>query len=93
MTAWEIASFGNLPYPLLTNAEVVAHVHGGHSLGGPRAFPPSVWEVLARTLAHLPADRPTFAAVAADLDGARLALPTGSCSPSSRLAAPAPFFE
>ena len=79
---WEVYTRGFVPYDLLQSDEVVAaHVCGGGRLDQPAGCPDAVYGVMRACWAQRPQERPSFATLAAWLQGiargedARPALP------------------
>jgi len=68
VTAWELLTGGDVPYAFLDSNEAVAErVCSGHRLARPAGCPDGLWDLLQRTWAEKPADRPTFTELANDL--------------------------
>eukprot|EP01136_Pigoraptor_vietnamica_P010892 Opistho-1_new@49102 len=70
VTAWELYSFGAIPYGLVENAEVPLLLAKGHRLERPPCCPMDVFEVLMACWSMDPAERPTFDEIFASLEEA-----------------------
>lgn len=83
MQAWEIACFANLPYPQLTNSEVVGYVKQEKLLAPPRPCPEGLWEIVSKCLVASPKARPSIATVLRDLEGLLAILPGDATATTS----------
>ncbi|KAL5250255.1 hypothetical protein ACHWQZ_G016104 [Mnemiopsis leidyi] len=65
--AWEVFSFGALPYQHLTNQQVMVNICKGERLDRPHLCPEGLWEVLLKCWADKPDERIMFTAILAFL--------------------------
>ncbi|XP_063688184.1 tyrosine-protein kinase transmembrane receptor Ror-like [Bolinopsis microptera] len=63
--AWEVFSFGALPYQHLTNQQVMVNICKGERLDRPHLCPDGLWEVLLKCWADTPDERIQFQALLA----------------------------
>lgn len=57
---YEIITRGKVPYPSMTNQEVITAVEGGYRLGKPTNCPQAFWEIMSDCWNKDPNNRPTF---------------------------------
>ncbi|XP_051501475.1 tyrosine-protein kinase SRK2 [Myxocyprinus asiaticus] len=57
---YEIVTFGQMPYPTLTNYQVVQKLHTGYRMSCPLNCPKHLYEIMCDCWREVPADRPTF---------------------------------
>uniref|UniRef100_A0A2K5DI55 Tyrosine-protein kinase receptor n=1 Tax=Aotus nancymaae TaxID=37293 RepID=A0A2K5DI55_AOTNA len=60
---WEIFSLGYMPYPGLTNQEVLDFVVAGGRMDPPRGCPGPVYRIMTQCWQHQPELRPSFASI------------------------------
>ncbi|ODM95791.1 Proto-oncogene tyrosine-protein kinase ROS [Orchesella cincta] len=60
ITAWEIMTLGQQPYPARNNLEVLHYVRGGGRLHQPLHCPQSLSQLMLRCWEYNPGNRPTF---------------------------------
>ena len=65
---WEIFTYGNKPYPLLTNEEVAQQVSNGYRMTPSENCPAEVKELMQDCWKQNPDERPTFANIYDKLD-------------------------
>lgn len=68
---WEIYSFGRVPYPRITLADVVKHVENGYRMEAPEGCPSEIYEIMRQAWHLEPELRPTFAIISVKLDQLR----------------------
>ncbi|KAI4878618.1 hypothetical protein NFI96_024185 [Prochilodus magdalenae] len=56
----EIMTFGQMPYPGLTNYQVVQKLHTGYRMACPPRCPKPLYDIMMECWNDTPADRPTF---------------------------------
>ncbi|KAJ8305071.1 hypothetical protein KUTeg_017377 [Tegillarca granosa] len=64
---WEIFSYALLPYPGMSNSEVMVYVHQGKRLSLPEGCPNSIFKVMENCWNLLPEFRPTFEEIVKEL--------------------------
>lgn len=57
---WELFSDGKIPYPSLSNKQVVEEVLSGFRLSKPDKCPESMWNIVMKCWEKNPKDRPNF---------------------------------
>ncbi|XP_051952245.1 tyrosine-protein kinase SRK2 [Xyrauchen texanus] len=57
---YEIVTFGQMPYPTLTNYQVVQKLQTGYRMSCPLSCPKYLYEIMCDCWREVPADRPTF---------------------------------
>lgn len=57
---YEIVTFGQMPYPALTNYQVVQKLSTGYRMSCPPSCPKYMYEIMCDCWKEVPADRPTF---------------------------------
>ncbi|XP_036438445.1 uncharacterized protein LOC118816046 isoform X2 [Colossoma macropomum] len=57
---YEIMTFGQMPYPTLTNFHVVQKLRSGYRMSCPATCPQILYEIMMECWKDMPADRPTF---------------------------------
>lgn len=57
---WELFSYGQIPYPGMTNTEVIQRVIAGYRLDCPQGCPKELYELMGRCWHHKPEARPSF---------------------------------
>nr|XP_054758504.1 leukocyte tyrosine kinase receptor-like [Lytechinus pictus] len=60
---WEIISLGFMPYPGMSNQEVIQFVAAGERMNPPRSCPQPVFNLMSQCWRHIPEDRPSFTTV------------------------------
>eukprot|EP00096_Caligus_rogercresseyi_P012433 TRINITY_DN520_c0_g1_i2.p1 TRINITY_DN520_c0_g1~~TRINITY_DN520_c0_g1_i2.p1 ORF type:complete len:465 (+),score=103.02 TRINITY_DN520_c0_g1_i2:169-1395(+) len=65
---WEIYSFGRVPYPRISLADVMKYVEKGHQMEIPEGCPQSIYDVMKQTWNRDPDQRPTFSQVRRTLE-------------------------
>eukprot|EP00051_Salpingoeca_urceolata_P027048 m.479825 g.479825 ORF g.479825 m.479825 type:complete len:877 (-) comp21612_c0_seq1:272-2902(-) len=60
VTLFELVTFGSMPYPGLSNAQVVNHVVSGKHMGKPASCPAEVYELMEETWLAEAKERPSF---------------------------------
>ena len=61
---WEIMSYAaTLPYPTLSNAEVIAYVHGRNYLSQPENCPDTIYSLMLESWKYEPSKRITFSSL------------------------------
>ncbi|KRX20064.1 Tyrosine-protein kinase abl-1 [Trichinella nelsoni] len=66
---WEIATYGQTPYPGVEFSEVYTLLEKGFRMESPAGCPASVYRLMLQCWRWSPADRPTFREIAVALDG------------------------
>ncbi|PRP83930.1 fer (fps/fes related) tyrosine kinase (phosphoprotein NCP94) [Planoprotostelium fungivorum] len=61
--AWEIFSFGELPYNMMDNRQAVKHVENGKRMDKPARCPEEVWKIILSCWSYEPESRPTFVSI------------------------------
>ncbi len=56
----ELITYGRIPYPGMTNAEVLQQVERGYRMPCPPGCPENLFTVMIDCWKHYPEDRPTF---------------------------------
>uniref|UniRef100_F1L251 Tyrosine-protein kinase n=2 Tax=Ascaris TaxID=6251 RepID=F1L251_ASCSU len=56
----ELVTYGRLPYPGMTNAEVLQQVENGYRMACPPGCPPQLYEIMLQCWHKEPEKRPTF---------------------------------
>ncbi|XP_078503696.1 tyrosine-protein kinase Blk isoform X2 [Lissotriton helveticus] len=56
----ELVTYGRIPYPGMTNPEVIRHLDAGYRMPCPEKCPPELYEIMMRCWKIKPEDRPTF---------------------------------
>lgn len=56
----ELITYGRIPYPGMTNAEVLHQVEHGYRMPAPPSCPPALYEIMLETWHKDPMKRPTF---------------------------------
>ena len=56
----ELVTFGRIPYPGMTNAEVLQKVEQGYRMPCPQSCPPQLYEIMLQCWHKDPEKRPTF---------------------------------
>uniref|UniRef100_A0A3B1JKJ4 Tyrosine-protein kinase n=1 Tax=Astyanax mexicanus TaxID=7994 RepID=A0A3B1JKJ4_ASTMX len=56
----EIMTFGQMPYPTLTNAQVVVKLGTGYRMSCPPLCPKMIYDIMVECWKETPAERPTF---------------------------------
>ncbi|XP_069092258.1 tyrosine-protein kinase Blk [Pleurodeles waltl] len=56
----ELVTYGRIPYPGMTNPEVIRHLDTGYRMPCPEKCPPELYEIMMRCWKMKPEDRPTF---------------------------------
>ncbi|KAJ8306758.1 hypothetical protein KUTeg_015690 [Tegillarca granosa] len=64
---WEIFSYALLPYPGMSNSEVMVYVHQGKRLSLPEGCPNCIFKVMENCWNLLPEFRPTFEEIVKEL--------------------------
>lgn len=57
---YEIITFGRVPYPGMSNSEVVSQVEHGYRMPAPPGCPPALYEIMYQCWHKDPVKRPTF---------------------------------
>ena len=57
---YEIITYGQFPYPGMTNAEVLEKIPTGYRMGCPRICPDKLYDIMKECWRENPANRPTF---------------------------------
>ncbi|XP_049323350.1 tyrosine-protein kinase FRK-like [Astyanax mexicanus] len=57
---YEIMTFGQMPYPTLTNAQVVVKLGTGYRMSCPPLCPKMIYDIMVECWKETPAERPTF---------------------------------
>ncbi|XP_049333582.1 tyrosine-protein kinase SRK2 [Astyanax mexicanus] len=57
---YEIMTFGQMPYPTLTNAQVVVKLGTGYRMSCPLLCPKMIYDIMVECWKETPAERPTF---------------------------------
>ncbi|XP_030832551.1 ALK tyrosine kinase receptor [Strongylocentrotus purpuratus] len=60
---WEIISLGFMPYPGMSNQEVIQFVSAGERMNPPRSCPQPVFNLMSQCWRHIPEDRPPFTTI------------------------------
>lgn len=56
----ELVTFGRIPYPGMTNAEVLHQVEHGYRMASPQGCPPNLYDIMLECWHKDPMKRPTF---------------------------------
>lgn len=56
----ELVTYGQIPYPGMTNSEVLAQLERGYRHPSPQNCPPEMYDVMLSCWKKVPQDRPTF---------------------------------
>merc|ERR1712021_314755 len=56
----ELVTYGRIPYPGMTNAEVLHQVEHGYRMQSPQGCPPSLYDIMLECWHKDPVKRPTF---------------------------------
>ncbi|KAG2461125.1 LCK kinase, partial [Polypterus senegalus] len=56
----EIVTYGRIPYPGMTNPEVIQNLERGYRMPIPENCPEELYDIMKRCWKELPEDRPTF---------------------------------
>ena len=59
----ELVTFGRIPYPGMTNAEVLQQLERGYRMPPPASTPENLYQIMLDCWKRNPADRPTFEAL------------------------------
>ena len=59
----ELVTYGRIPYPGMSNAEVLQQLERGYRMPGPPNTPESLYQIMLDCWKRNPADRPTFEAL------------------------------
>lgn len=65
---YEIITYGRVPYPSMSNTEVLSQVEHGYRMPSPPGCPPALYEIMYECWNKDPAKRPTFATLKWKLD-------------------------
>ncbi|XP_010877406.2 leukocyte tyrosine kinase receptor isoform X2 [Esox lucius] len=60
---WEIFSLGYMPYPCMTNQEVLEFVTSGGRMDPPKSCPGPVYRIMTQCWQHCPEHRPNFSTI------------------------------
>lgn len=57
---WELFTYGKIPYPGMSNQEVIEKVSNGYRLPPPKNCPPNIIELMNKCWSYNPKERPNF---------------------------------